>query len=109
MHPALWLLLAIIAEVVGTTALKVSDGFRHLWPVLVVVAGYGLSFYAMSISLRSIPLGIVYAVWSGIGTVAIVLIGAVAFRESLDALKIGGIALIMVGVVLLNVVAGSHA
>ena len=109
MHPALWLLLAIIAEVIGTTALKVSDGFRHVIPVLIVVAGYGVSFYAMSISLRSIPLGIVYAVWSGLGTVAIVLIGVVAFRESLDALKIGGIALIMVGVVLLNVVAGSHA
>ena len=78
-------------------------------PVVVVVAGYGLSFYAMSMSLRSIPLGVVYAVWSGLGTVAIVLIGVVAFRESLDALKIGGIALIMVGVVLLNVVTGTHA
>ena len=52
---------------------KVSDGFRHLVPVVVVVAGYGLSFYAMSMSLRSIPLGVVYAVWSGLGTVAIVL------------------------------------
>ena len=109
MHPALWLLLAIVAEVVGTTALKVSDGFRHLIPVLVVVAGYGVSFWAMSMSLRAIPLGVVYAVWSGLGTVAIVLIGVVAFRESLDAIKIGGIALIMVGVVLLNVVTGSRA
>lgn len=102
MHPIAWLALAIVSEVVGTTALKLSDGFTRLPWGGVVVVGYGLSFYAMAIALRSIPLGVVYAVWSGVGTAAIVLIGFVLFREVLDAVKLGGIALIIVGVVLLN-------
>ena len=109
MHPALWLVIAIAAEVAGTTALKVSNGFTRLIPAGVVVAGYALSFFAMSQSLRSIPLGVVYAVWSGLGTVAIVLISVAAFGESLDALKVAAIGLIVVGVVLLNAVSGAAA
>ena len=109
MHPALWLALAIGTEVVATTAVKLSDGFSRLLPVLVVVVGYGISFWAMSIALKTIPLGIVYAIWSGVGTAAIVLIGWLAFRESLDAVKLGGIAIIMAGVLLLNVVGGGEA
>ena len=66
------------------------------------MVGYAISFYAMSIALRSIPLGVVYAVWSGVGTAAIVLIGVFLFREMLDAVKVGGIGLIIVGVVMLN-------
>lgn len=102
MHPALWLAMAIGTEVVATTALKLSDGFTRLGWAAVVVVGYGISFYAMSVALRSIPLGIVYAVWSGIGTAAIVVIGYVLFREVLDAVKLGGIGLIIIGVILLN-------
>jgi small multidrug resistance pump len=102
MHPVLWLALAIGTEVVATTALKLSDGFTRLPWAAVVVVGYGISFYAMSVALKSIPLGIVYAVWSGIGTAAIVLIGYVLFREVLDAVKLGGIGLIILGVVMLN-------
>ena len=102
MHPVLWLAMAIGTEVVATTALKLSDGFTRLAWVAVVVVGYGFSFYAMSVALRSIPLGIVYAVWSGIGTAAIVVIGYVLFREVLDAVKLGGIGLIIIGVILLN-------
>jgi small multidrug resistance pump len=102
MHPVAWLALAIGSEIVATTALKLSDGFTRLGWGAVVVVGYGISFYAMAIALRSIPLGIVYAVWSGVGTAAIVLIGFVLFREVLDAVKLGGIALIIVGVVMLN-------
>jgi len=68
----------------------------------VVVVGYGISFYALSITLRTIPLGVVYAVWSGVGTAAIVLIGFLLFREMLDAVKLAGIALIIIGVVMLN-------
>lgn len=109
MHPALWLALAIGTEVVATIAVKLSDGFSRLLPVLVVVAGYGISFWAMSIALKTIPLGIVYAIWSGVGTAAIVLIGWVAFRESLDAIKLGGIVLIVAGVLLLNVVGSGEA
>lgn len=102
MHPALWLAMAIGTEVVATTALKLSDGFTRLGWAAIVVVGYGISFYAMSVALRSIPLGIVYAVWSGVGTAAIVLIGYVLFREVLDVVKLAGIGLIVIGVLLLN-------
>lgn len=108
MHPALWLTLAIGTEVLATTAVKLSDGFTRLAWVGVVVAGYGISFWAMSIALKTIPLGIVYAIWSGVGTAAIVVIGWLAFRESLDAIKLAGIAIIMIGVLLLNIVGGGE-
>lgn len=102
MHPILWLALAIGTEVVATTSLKLSDGFSRLGWVAVVVAGYGISFYAMSVALRSIPLGVVYAAWSGVGTAAIVVIGYLLFHEVLDAVKLAGIGLIIIGVMLLN-------
>lgn len=102
MHPIAWLALAIGTEVVATTALKLSDGFTRLGWAAVVVVGYGISFYALSVSLRTIPLGVVYAVWSGIGTAAIVLIGYMIFHEMLDAVKLAGIGLIIIGVVMLN-------
>ena len=102
MHPALWLALAIASEIVATVSLKLSDGFTKPLPVVAVVAGYGLSFYALSITLRTIPLGVVYAIWSGVGTVAVVVIGLFLFRETLDAVKVAGIGLIIAGVVVLN-------
>ena len=102
MPPLVWLALAIGSEIVATTSLKLSDGFTRLIPAVVVVVGYAISFYALSMSLRSIPLGVVYAVWSGVGTAAIVLIGVFLFREMLDAVKVAGIGLIIVGVVMLN-------
>jgi len=97
-----WLALAIGSEIAATTALKLTDGFRHLGWVAVVVVGYGISFYALSISLRTFPLGVVYAVWSGIGTAAIVLIGWLIFNEILDGVKLAGIGLIIIGVAMLN-------
>jgi small multidrug resistance pump len=106
MHPIAWLALAIGTEVVATTALKLSDGFRQLGWGAVVVIGYGISFYALSVSLRTIPLGVVYAVWSGVGTAVIVVIGWVVFREVLDAVKMAGIGLIIIGVIMLNGAAG---
>ena len=102
MHPALWLALAIASEIVATISLKLSDGFTKPLPVVAVVAGYGLSFYALSITLRAIPLGVVYAIWSGVGTAAIVVIGLFLFRETLDVVKVTGIGLIIAGVVLLQ-------
>jgi small multidrug resistance pump len=102
MHPALWLALAISSEIVATTSLKLSDGFTRPVPSIVVVIGYAISFYSLSVSLRSIPLGVVYAIWSGVGTAAIVVIGFVLFREVLDAVKLGAIGLIIIGVVALN-------
>jgi small multidrug resistance pump len=107
MSPVAWLLLAIASEVVATSALKASDGFSRLTPAIVVIIGYAASFYFLSLSLRDIPLGVVYAVWSGIGTAAIAVIGVVFFRETLGWVGIAGITLIVLGVVLLNV-SGAH-
>ena len=108
MHPVAWLALAIGSEIVATVSLKLSDGFIKPIPSGVVVLGYALSFYALSVTLRSIPLGVVYAVWSGVGTAAIVLISFVLFREVFDVVKLAGIGLIIVGVLTLNV-AGAAA
>ena len=102
MHPVVWLLLAIGSEVVATSALKASDGFTRLAPAAVVVVGYAASFYFLSLSLREIPLGVVYAVWSGIGTAAIAMIGVFFFHETLGWAGVAGITLIVLGVVLLN-------
>ena len=109
MHPVLWLAIAIGSEIVATVSLKLSDGFAKPIPSIMVVLGYAVSFYALAMSLRSIPLGVVYAVWSGVGTAAIVVIGYLLFREALDAVKLAAIGLIIVGVVLLNATsAASH-
>lgn len=102
MHPVAWLALAIGTEVVATTALKASDGFSRLGWGAVVVVGYGVSFYALSITLKSIPLGVVYAIWSGAGTAAIVVIGYLLFGEVLSFVKLAGIGLIVIGVAMLN-------
>lgn len=102
MHPVVWLALAIGSEIIATVSLKLSDGFTKPFPSIVVVVGYAISFYALSITLRSIPLGVVYAVWPGVGTAAIVVIGVFLFREMLDTVKVAGIGLIIVGVVMLN-------
>lgn len=102
MHPVVWLAAAIGSEIIATVSLKISDGFTKPIPSVLVVIGYAISFYCLSMSLRSIPLGVVYAVWSGVGTAAVVVIGYFLFREVLDAVKLGGIGLIIVGVVMLN-------
>lgn len=96
------LLLAIVSEVMGSTALKASQGFSKLLPSLVVVFGYGLAFYFLSLSLRTIPLNTAYAVWSGLGTALIALLGWLALKEPMNAAIALGIVLIVVGVVVLN-------
>jgi small multidrug resistance pump len=98
----LLLLAAITSEIIATTSLKFSEGFSRPIPSLIVVVGYGLSFYLMSLSLRSIPLGTAYAIWSGLGTAVTAVIGVMIWRESLDAARLIGIALIIIGVVVLN-------
>lgn len=107
-----WILLsvAILAEVIGTSALKASAGFSRLWPSLVVVAGYGTAFYFLSLALRNIPIGIAYAVWSGAGIVLIAVIGTIVFKQKLDAPALIGMSLIVAGVLVLNLFskAGSH-
>lgn len=98
----LYLVIAIVFEVVATTALKQSDGFTRLVPSLVSVAGYALAFYFLSLPLRVLPVGIIYALWSGIGVVLITLIGWIWFRQSLDPAAIVGIGFIVAGVIILN-------
>ncbi|WP_426701961.1 DMT family transporter [Rhodanobacter sp. Col0626] len=109
MNAWLTLALAILAEVIGTSALKASEGFSRLLPSVVVIAGYGLAFYFLSLTLKQIPVGIAYAVWSGAGTVLITLIGVLAFRQRIDLAGMLGIALIVAGVLVLNLLSKSGA
>lgn len=105
-----WLMLAgaIAAEVVATATLKASVGMTRPAPTVIVVAGYILSFVLLAQALRlRLQVSVAYAVWSGVGTAAIALIGALALHEPLTGLKVAGIALIIVGVVVLNL-AGGH-
>jgi small multidrug resistance pump len=96
------LALAIVSEVVATSALKASDGFTRLWPSLVMALGYAVSFYCLSLAVRALPVGIVYGIWSGIGIVLISAAGWVFFGEKLDLPAIVGLALIVAGVLVVN-------
>jgi small multidrug resistance pump len=99
-----WLLLsiAIISEVVATSALKSSAGFTQLWPSLLVIAGYSVAFFFLSLTLRTMPVGIAYAIWSGAGLVLVTLIAWLVLGQSLDGPAIVGLALIVAGVIVLN-------
>lgn len=97
------LFIAIVAEVIGTSALKMSDGFTKLWPSLVVIVGYGLAFYFLAIVLKSIPVGIAYAIWAGLGIALITLVGVLFFKQSLDMPAVAGIGLIVAGVLVINI------
>ena len=99
----LFLSIAIISEVVATSALKASDGFSQFWPSLIVIAGYAAAFFFLSLTLRTIPVGVAYAIWSGVGIVLITVIGWLVLGQALDAPAIVGLALIIVGVVVLKV------
>ena len=99
-----WLILsaAIVSEVIGTSALKASEGFSKLIPSVVVVVGYGVAFYLLSLTLRSIPVGIAYAIWSGLGIVLISAISWLVFGQKLDLAAIIGMSLIISGVAVMN-------
>lgn len=98
-----YLTIAIIAEVIGTSALKMSEEFTRFWPSVVVVVGYGVAFYFLSLVLKTIPVGVAYAIWSGMGIVLIAIIGIVLFGQRLDVAAITGMCLIIAGVVVINV------
>ncbi len=100
-----WLALAIaiVAEVIGTTALKASNEFTRLLPSLIVVVGYGTAFYFMSISMRVLPVGIMYAIWSGMGIVLISVLGWLVYRQTLDTPAMIGLVFIIAGVIIINV------
>lgn len=102
MQAWLYLAIAIVSEVIATSALKAADGFSRLAPSLVVVAGYAIAFWCLSLTLRTIPVGVAYAIWSGVGIALIALIGWALFGQSLDAAALVGLALIVAGVVVLQ-------
>ena len=103
----LYLILTILFEVSGTTSLKLSQGFTKLVPSIAVVVFYGLSFYFLSLTLKKLEIGVIYAIWSGLGTVLIVMVSILWFKEPLTALKTISILLIVAGVVGLNL-GGAH-
>jgi small multidrug resistance pump len=104
----LMLVLAIASEVVATTSLKYSQGFSRLVPSLITVLGYGSAFWLLSQALKAIPVSTAYAIWSGVGTATIAVIGMVFLGEPGGALKTAGIGVIIVGVVLLNLAGSAH-
>jgi len=100
--PWIYLALAIVAEVIATSFLKASAGFSRLAPSLVVIIGYGAAFYLLSLTLATIPVGVAYAIWSGVGIVLIAAIGWFAFGQHLDVAAVLGMGLIIAGVIVLN-------
>jgi len=101
------LFLAILSEVIATTALKFSEGFTKLIPSVVVVCGYGLSFYLLSAALKVMPIGVAYAIWSGVGLILTVIAGMILWQERLDWARAVGIILILAGIIFINVVSTS--
>lgn len=105
----LFLAVAIVAEVIATSALKASEGFSKLMPSMLVVVGYGIAFYMLSRVLSAIPVGIAYAIWSGAGIVLVSLVGLFFYKQRLDFPAMLGIALIIAGVVVMQVFSKTSA
>ena len=102
-----YLFAAIVLEVIATSALARSDGYTRLWPSLISLVGYGLAFYLLSLVTRTVPVGIVYAVWSGAGIVLVAAAGWLLFGQKLDLPAIIGLVLIVAGVLVINLVSKS--
>ena len=98
-----YLFAAIVSEVIATSALKAAEGFSRFWPSVIVIVGYGLAFYCLSLTMRTIPISVAYAIWSGVGIVLIALVGLLFYRQPLDAPALIGMALILAGVLIINV------
>lgn len=102
MQQWLFLFAAILSEVIATSALKASAGFTYLWPSVIVVAGYTAAFYLLALVLKTIPMGVAYAIWSGAGIALITLIGWLFFKQSLNLPGLIGIGFIIAGVIILQ-------
>ncbi|HEB0143707.1 TPA: multidrug efflux SMR transporter SsmE [Serratia marcescens] len=102
MSAFMYLTMAIVAEVIATTMLKASEGFTRLWPALLVVLGYGVAFWGLSMVVKSMPLGIVYAIWSGMGIVLVSVAAVFVYQQKLDWPAIVGMGLIIAGVLVIN-------
>ena len=103
----IFLFLAVLAETIGTTALQASAQFTRLWPSILVVVAYGVSFYLLAMALKFMPVGVVYALWSGLGIIFIAIIGFVVFGQRLDLPAIIGLALIIAGILVINLLSGT--
>jgi len=103
----LLLFIAICAEVAATSALKSAEGFTRLVPSVVVVAGYAIAFYCLSLTLKTMPVGIAYAIWSGVGIVLVAAIGAIFLGQKLDLAAIVGLGLIIAGVLVVNLLSNT--
>ena len=102
MQKWIFLIVAIVSEVIATSALKSSAGFTRLWPSMIVIAGYASAFFFLSLTLNVIPIGIAYAIWSGVGVALIALISWLYFQQPLDFAAVIGLLLIVAGVVVIN-------
>jgi len=105
----IYLVIAVVAEVIATSALKASEEFTKLIPTIIVVLGYGIAFYLLTLVLRTIPIGIAYALWSGLGIVLVAIVGAFYYKQSLDLPAMLGIGFILVGVFIVNIFSKSIA
>ncbi|ETD66667.1 multidrug transporter [Pelistega indica] len=99
----IFLIIAILAEIIATSALQASNGFSKLLPSMTSVVGYIITFYMLSLAIKQIPLGIAYAIWSGVGIVVLALIGYFFYKQTLDLPAIVGLGMIVVGVIIINV------
>ncbi|WP_024873479.1 DMT family transporter [Tolumonas lignilytica] len=109
MQQWLILLIAILSEVTATTSLKLSESFTKIGPSILVILGYGISFYCLSLTLKSIPVGVVYAIWSGMGISLITIVGWMMFGERLNIPTLLGIGLIFAGVMVINIFSAPHS
>ena len=103
----LYLAIAIVAEVIATTALKAVEGFSKPLPLILVVVGYGIAFWMLSLVMKSIPVGVTYAIWSGLGIVLISIAGLLIYGQKLDLAALAGIGLIVAGVLVIQLFSGS--
>jgi small multidrug resistance pump len=108
MEGFIYLVLAILFEVAGTTALKLSEGFTKLWPSILMVVFYAATFGLLSLTLKKVDIGVAYAIWAAVGTALIALIGVIWFNEPLTFLKLAALGFIIIGVVMLNLAGGVH-
>jgi multidrug resistance protein EbrA len=99
---------AIICEVFGSSMLKVSNGFKRIFPSIGVILGMGFAFYSLSLALKTIPLGTAYAIWSGVGTALTAIIGVVIYKENFNRKKFLGLLLIIGGVIIMKLSGGAH-
>jgi len=101
--------IAIVCEVIATTALKLSNGFSHAWWTIASVGGYVMAFVMLSLSVKTLPLGLAYAIWAGVGTVTVFLISIIAFKSGAQPIAWVGVVLVAVGIIFLNLGSTTHA